>query len=265
MAVVALRFDYESKEWKSADVVESPEGFQDFRRTVIVRKGKAAKEAAAPDSYESVDERLRYKFSDAKTEFIWEVEIAYADGDLTTLYNLLKREIRTKAEYYEGKYSGFRVSRHDFESAFIAELLRLGRQDLTNEKYTFYEALQRAYPRRAIDVVRAQTGRRGGKVVSGQKAIESELLPLNEITERSIISCGRSVEDVATDRALIGAMNSDPALTNDERKLFKALADDPDASLRELATICGFSNAMKAKRTLESLREKLAKYNPYNS
>ena len=262
MALVALEFDKETKAWKATAVVDSSEGLNNCRRTVIVNKGKAARDAAAPASFESVDERLRRKYSAGKVEFIWVVERAYEDGDLPLLYDLLKREIRSKAEYYERRFSSKRISRHDFESAFIAELGRLASGELTNREFTTYEALQRGYAARAIDVVRAETGRRGNKVVSGQIAFESDLLPFNEISEKSLRP-GRSLEDDTTDRALIDAMKNEKTLTDDERKLLKALADAPDASLRELATVCGFGNAMKAKRTLESLRARLAPYNPF--
>ncbi|MDQ1913281.1 hypothetical protein RAC89_23065 [Paenibacillus sp. GD4] len=262
MAFAELIFDQEIKGWKVAGIYDTPVKLNNWRYTVIERKGKAVKEALAPDSFESVDERLRRKYSAAKVAFIWAVERAYEDGDLSLMYDLLKNEIRSKAEYYERRYSSKRISRHDFESAFIAELGRLGSRELTNREFTVYEALQRGYTARAIDVVRAETGRRGNKIVSGQKAFESDLLPYNEITEKSLRQ-GRSLEDEATDRDLIDAMLNEKTLTGDERKLFMALVNDPDASLRELAMVCGFSDHKKTKRTLDGLRGKLVKYNPY--
>lgn len=70
------------------------------------------------------------------------------------LLQTLLGDIRERAAFYERKHSGYRIRRHDFESAFVEGFRRLILRRKTNEKYTFYETFMRSMRFRVIDVVR---------------------------------------------------------------------------------------------------------------
>ncbi|WP_166238490.1 hypothetical protein [Paenibacillus turpanensis] len=233
-----------------------------IRKSLISARGKSI--SFNPLTCDNLNERLRFKYSEKKIDFIWRVEDAYNEAQESRngyeLYQLLKDEIKRKALFYEGKYSGYRISRHDFESAFIQELVRLASSPLTNPEYFFYETLSKAFRLRAIDVVRRETGQR-----SKQRQFENEAIRLDAVNPKEVATAGNEVEERVTSRVLVEEILNCGDLNELERDLLYTMKDNPDASLRELGDSIGVNHPQKVKRLLDGIREKLNDYNPFSS
>lgn len=241
---------------------------QTKKQKLIIARGDGVKAAIDPTSLEGIKARLRTKYPPEKVSFILEIEAMYLEALETKkagilLFNLFD-EIKEAAVMYERKYAGYRISRHDFESAFFEEFRRLFMKPKTNPKYSFYETFKRSLSYRAKDVSRHESGMR-----NKQKRFEIEAIPLenhheSEIFQGVIVPERSTMEERFEAKEAVGGIFSSDKLTEEERKLLFAMNDNPDASFRDLATICGFYDHKKTKRLLDSIRNKMNEFNPYN-
>ncbi|EDL64994.1 AsnC family protein [Bacillus sp. SG-1] len=244
-------------------------------RALIIVRGEEVKGILDPASEEAQELRLRSKYSQEKIKFIWEVENAYHSARETKqagrLLSLLwgnpitgkRAEIQKTAEYYERRFSGYRVSRHDFESIFIEELIRLLPKGKTNDRYTFYETFKQALQMRALDVVRRESGQTNKQIKFEKEAVPFEEHHEGKIFQGVIIAARSTMEERAEAKDLVAGIMESEKLNEEERRLLAAMNENPEASFRELARTCGLSDHKKAKRTLEKIRNKMAEYNPF--
>lgn len=235
---------------------------------LIIAKGEKVKVVLDETSKESIDARLRSKYPPELVAEIWKIEEMYQEalktrkaGQLLKLFFPLIQEFAAR---YERKYSGYRVSRHDFESKFVEEFARILSNPKTNEKYTFYETFTNSFKRRAIDVVRKETGVRNKQTRFEREAIPLEQHHESKIFEGVIVPDRSTMEERLEAKEAVKGIFASDKLTEDERKLLFAMKDNPEASFRELAKSCGFYDHKKVKRVLDSIRNKMKEFNPYN-
>ncbi|AQX56039.1 hypothetical protein [Priestia flexa] len=235
---------------------------------LIVARGEQVKAALDPTSKEMIDARLRSKYTPEEVDAIWTLEELYLDTLKTRQAGLLFEVyfpiIQEASVMYEKKYAGYRVSRHDFESAFFMEFRRLLSIPKTNPKFTFYETFKRSLSFRAKDVARRESGMR-----NKQRKFEIEAIPIenhheSEIFEGVIVPDRSSMEERLEAKEAVKDIFESKELTEDERRLLFAMNDNPEASFRDLAKTCDFHDHKKVKRVLDSIRYKMKEFNPFN-
>ncbi|MGM0880902.1 MAG: hypothetical protein ACQEXQ_07630 [Bacillota bacterium] len=157
--------------------------------------------------------------------------------------------IEAKAQAYKRKWlRSTGLNADDFASVFREEVFRFigGGGDWPNGDFYIIETLELAWKRRAVDLIRKETTKQR-KWERGMEQIDAS---------------GKEHPDQCTNverEAIIRAMLEDPSFTAEERQLFIAVYEDPEASNGELAKVLGYSHPETVRRIKKRIRDKLAR------
>jgi hypothetical protein len=181
------------------------------------------------------------------------------DGDEYALYQVLIPIIRAASVKYERDYSNYRISRHDFESAFmdgVSKLLERAKRGELDRRYPFLMTLYTNFKSRAIDVYRYQMGRNGDKPQIFGGSYEAVPIQTVDHTQdvKGVVIARLQVEEIFKSE-----------LSEMEREYLRFLYVHPDSSYSERAEFLNnlqpskFAHKPQAKRFHQRLAAKLRK------
>ena len=191
-----------------------------------------------------------------RTEAAWE-RYARQETDINELLDIapIRELVERRARHYGRKWAHIRLTEADFSSLFWQDAWETATGYTWAGRYYLYEMIDLAIRSRAYKMVRA--------ALAKKRQVWSNALPLADGFESWFPDPNVRVEDEVIARVTVEAMFSHWSLTEQERVMLHALYQSPDASLQELADMCGLSNKVTAGRMKDRLRVKLAAYNPF--
>ncbi|WP_088227834.1 hypothetical protein [Desulfosporosinus sp. FKB] len=190
-------------------------------------------------------------YNSGKRSVTESLEKVLMGGDDWQLYEILRLPLKKKAKSYENRWENYRISQHDFESAFWEETWKVienRKWTGANGKFLLYETLCISWDRAAIDVIRFATRKK--------RENNARALPLHDSFEEYHPDTRIDVEAEVINRLTIEEILSVQGLTSEEKQLLEIIRWDPEGSLRELGTRINCSKD-KISRTLARIRKKI--------
>ncbi|PJW21984.1 hypothetical protein CV632_01275 [Geobacillus thermodenitrificans] len=199
-----------------------------------------------------------------------ELERYLITENFDSLFPRLKSLVQGKARSYAKKClsKGLRIYEDDFESVFWEIALDLA-NDTSYRNVFFFDALSNRLESRAKNIIRDACADKRKALTFATTLTENKERKIQRSSNYRATKTGRRplihldgfnpTENQAIANIIVEQMAQDESLTDEERRLFQLMHQNPDASLQELADELG-TYKQKVKRMISRLRSKLGKY-----
>jgi hypothetical protein len=186
------------------------------------------------------------------------VEQAYEDelpdDACEKICRMMRNQVTSKKNHWskQARNGGIRLYPDDFEAVFWEAVQTTILEDYSGGDFWLYENILKKIDSRALDKIRwaKRKCRKHDYMADSLDAITDMPDPRTS-----------NIEDDVCNRDLIQQMMLEQSLNDNERRLLRYLYDEPDASLRQIASDLELGHKETARRMLHRLRQKLTKYN----